>query len=149
MEIIKPRSKSILVSTWYRPSDSPANYFTEFENIVGSLDAENLKYFIMGELNVDFKQQNESPNNNTLNEIFVIYGQHHLNNEPTRVTEVTSTMIDLCITNSLMNVVNTGVLHLSINNHLLVYVVQRAYYIRTDPKIIEVRNMKILIVETS
>ena len=39
VEIIKPRSKSILVSTWYRPPASPANHFIEFERMVGSFDA--------------------------------------------------------------------------------------------------------------
>lgn len=109
MEIIKPRSKSILVSAWYRAPNSPGGYFTALEKIVGSLDAENLEYFILGDLNVDFKQPNELPNKNTLNKIFDIHGQHQLINEPTRVTEVTSSMIDLCITNSLTKVMNLGV----------------------------------------
>jgi hypothetical protein len=29
VEVKKPRSKSILVSTWYRPPDSPASHFAD------------------------------------------------------------------------------------------------------------------------
>ena len=56
VEIKKPRSKSILVSTWYRPPDLPTSYFAEFEQMInGSFDAENLEYFLLGDLNREFK----------------------------------------------------------------------------------------------
>ena len=57
MEIKKPRSKPILVSTWYRPPDSPVSHFTEFERMIGSFDAENLEYYLLGDLNFDLCQQ--------------------------------------------------------------------------------------------
>ncbi len=47
VEIKKPRSKSILVSTWYRPPDSPVSHFSEIEQMIGSMDAENLEYFLL------------------------------------------------------------------------------------------------------
>ena len=31
VEIKKPQSKSVLVSTWYKPPDSPISQFIEFE----------------------------------------------------------------------------------------------------------------------
>ena len=40
--------------------------------MVGSLDAENLEFFILGDLNVNLDQSIESSNKNTLNEIFDI-----------------------------------------------------------------------------
>jgi hypothetical protein len=57
LEIKKPRSKPILVSTWYRPPDSPVSHFTEFEQMIGSFDAGNLEYYLLGDLNVDLCQQ--------------------------------------------------------------------------------------------
>ena len=57
LEIKKPRSKPILVSTWYRPPDSPVSHFTEFERMIGSFDAENLEYYLLGDLNFDLCQQ--------------------------------------------------------------------------------------------
>ena len=142
MEIIKPRSKSILVSTWYRPPDFSAHFFVEFEKMVGSLDAKNLEFFSLGDLNVNLDQSMESSNKNTLNEIFDIYGLDQLIQEPTRVTESSSSLIDLCLTNSLTTVVDSGVIHLSISDHSLIYVVRKAHYVQTDAKIIEARTMR-------
>ena len=63
-------------------------------------------------------------------------------NEPTRITDKSSTLIDLCITNSPANVVNSGVLHLSISDHSLVYMVRKAQYKRNGSRIVEVRSLK-------
>ena len=63
--------------------------------MVGSLDAENLEFFILGDLNVNLDQSIESSNKNALNEIFNIYGLDQLIQEPTRVTESSSSLIDL------------------------------------------------------
>ena len=54
-EITKPQSTSILVSTWYRPP----RFFSMVLNLkkmAGSLDTENLEYFLLDDLNVNFKQ---------------------------------------------------------------------------------------------
>ena len=141
MEIIKPQSKSILVSTWYRPPDSPVSYFTEFEKMVGSFDTENLEYFLLGDLNVDFKQSVKSSYRDKLNEIFDIYGIHKLINEPTRITETSSSLIDLCLTNSASTVVDSGVLHLSISDHSLIYMVRKAHYVRSGTRLIKIRTL--------
>ena len=108
----------------------------------GSLDAENLEFFILGDLNVNLDQSIESSNKNTLNGIFDIYGLDQLIQEPTRVTESSSSLIDLCLTNSLTTVVDSGVIHLSISDHSLIYVVRKAHYVQTDAKIIEARTMR-------
>ena len=142
MEIIKPQSKSILVSTWYRPPDSPVSYFTEFEKMVGSFDTENLEYFLLGDLNVDFKQSVKSSYRDKLNEIFDIYGIHQLINKPTRITETSSCLIDLCLTNSASNVVDSGVLHLSISDHSLIYMVRKAHYVQSGIRTIRIRTLK-------
>ena len=97
VEITKPRSKSILVSTWYRPPDSPVSHFAEFETMIGALDAENLEYFFLGDIHIDFTSTANSSCKNTLTELFDIYGLHQLIEEPTRITEKSTTMIDLCL----------------------------------------------------
>ena len=142
VEIKKPRSKSILVSTWYRPPDSPTSHFSEFEKMIGLMDGENLEYFLLGDLNIDCLSTNNSPNRDKITEIFDIYGLAQMINEPTRITDKSSTLIDLCITNSPANVVNSGVLHLSISDHSLVYMVRKAQYKRNGSRIIEVRSLK-------
>ena len=74
VEIKKPRSKSILVSTWYRPPDSPVSYFSEIEQMIESMDADNLEYFLLGDLNIDLLSTATSPNRAKLFEIFEFMG---------------------------------------------------------------------------
>ena len=142
VEIKKPRSKSILVSTWYRPPDFPVRHFSEIEQMIGSMDAENLEYFLLGDLNVDFLPTAASSNRGKLAEIFDIYGLEQLINEPTRITAKSSTLIDLCITSAPTNVVTSGVMHLSISDHSLVYMIRKSHYVRDGVRHIEARTMK-------
>ena len=62
--------------------------------------------------------------------------------EPTRITTKSSALINICITSAPANVVNSGVMHLSINNHSLVYMIRKAHYVRDDVRHIETRTMK-------
>ncbi len=47
--------------------------FIEFEKMIGSFDAENLEYFLLGDLNVDLISTTASPIKNKLKEILDIY----------------------------------------------------------------------------
>ena len=46
---------------------------------------------------------------------FDIYDHSQLITEPTRITQVSKSLIDLCITNSPEKVSNFGVVHLGVN----------------------------------
>jgi hypothetical protein len=89
---------------------SSLSHFAEFETMIGALDAENLEYFFLGDINVDFTPTANSSCKNTITEPFDIYGLHQLIGEPTRITEKSTTMIDLCVTNSLSTTVDSGVI---------------------------------------
>ena len=129
MEIKKPRSKSILVSTWYQPPDSPVSHYAEFKQMIRSFDAENLEYFLLGDLNVDFMSMAESPGRNRLTEVFDIYGIEQMIHEATRITATSSNLIDLCLTNTTCHIVKSGVINLSISDHSLLYMIRKAHYI--------------------
>ena len=51
VEISKPRSTPFLVGTWYRPSSSPPNLFSEFENVIAKIDAEKKELYLLGDIN--------------------------------------------------------------------------------------------------
>ena len=59
-------------------------------------------------------------NSRLLSDITDLYGLHQLINEPTRVTDTTSTLIDLN-TNHPDKVVCSGVCHVSISDHSIVF----------------------------
>ncbi len=116
--------------------------FIEFEKMIGSFDAENLEYFLLGDLNVDLISTTASPIKNKLNEILDIYGIKQLINEPTRITSSSRTLIDLCLINTPSHVVDAGILSLSISDHSLIYAIRKAHYAQGVSKTVHIRSMK-------
>ena len=100
VEITRPRSKLFLVSTWYRPPQSSPDLFSTFERIFDNIDAENLELYLMGVLNCNLLSEVVNNNSSHLLNIIDIYGLTQLITESTRVTEYSSTLIDLWLTNS-------------------------------------------------
>jgi endonuclease/exonuclease/phosphatase family metal-dependent hydrolase len=112
-------SKPFLVATWYRPPNSAVEIFTHFELLIGKLDADNLEYYLMGDMNCNLASSPLDNNANLLISVADVYGMQQLITDPTRCTELTSTLIDLIFTNSPERVVCSGVLHVSISDHYL------------------------------
>ena len=100
VEITKPRSKPFLVSTWYRPPQSSPDLFSTFERIFDNIDAENLELYLMGVSNCNLLSEVVNNNSSHLLNIIDIYGLTQLITESTRVTQYSSTLIDLWLTNS-------------------------------------------------
>ena len=144
IEITKPRSKAFLVSTWYRPPNSPSELFNEFEKVIDKIDAENKELFLLGDLNCDFLSGSTTYSTSPLTNVFDIYGPlRQLIIEPTRVTPPSQTLLDLCITNACDKVINSGVLPLGISDHYLVYMTRKAHYDRTGPRTIDTAIQKL------
>ena len=142
VEISKPRSSAFLVGTWYRPPNSPPERFNEFEIVIDKIDAENKVLFILGDVNCNLLPEAFAYNSSYLTSIFDIYGLSQLITEPTRVTPTSKTLIDLCITNSPEKVTNSGVIHLGISDHSLVFMTRKVHYNRNCPRTIEMRQFK-------
>jgi hypothetical protein len=121
IEIRKPSSKPFIVSTWYRPPDLTNDKFSYFESFIGRLDSENVEYCLLGDLNCDLVASVLDHNSRSLTDIADLYGIHQLINEPTRVTESSSTIIDHIFTNAPDKVVFSGVSHVGISDHSLIY----------------------------
>ena len=69
-------------------------------------------------------------------EILDIYEIEQLINEPTRFTATSSALIYLCLTNMPTNTFKSGVLHLSISDHSLIYTIRKADNTPQGPTII-------------
>ena len=142
VEISKPRSTPFLVGTWYRPPNSPPNLFSEFEKVIAKIDAENKELYLLGDINCNLLPEANTYDSSHLTSIFDIFGLSQLITEPTRVTPVSKTLIDLCITNSPEKVTNSGVIHLGISDHSLVFLTRKTHYHRNGPRVIETRQFK-------
>ena len=120
IEICKPCCNPFLVVTWYRPPSSTVDKFDLFETLVGKLDAENAEYWLLGDLNCNLGAPILDHKSKILSGIADLYNLEQLIEEPTRITESTSTMIDLIFTNTPDNVACSGVSHVGISDHSLI-----------------------------
>ena len=116
--------------------------FDDFEEFILRIDMGNREFYMLGDINVNLIPDATSVNSSKLNTIFNIYGLNQLIEEPTRVTPNSSTLIDLCITNSPLKITNSGVVELAIIDHALVYMTRKVHYEHVRARIIETRNLK-------
>ena len=125
IEIRKPNSKPLLVARLYRPPFSPTDLFSSYEAFIGKLDSLDLEYYLLGDLNCNLASSTPDVNTRRLLEISDLYRLKQLINEPTRVAESASTLIDLIYTNYPDSVGCSGVSHIAISDHTLVYVYRK------------------------
>ena len=52
IEVKKPKSKPLLISTWYRPPSAKIELFEKFENFLKLIDNEDKDIIITGDLNL-------------------------------------------------------------------------------------------------
>ncbi|RUA05525.1 MAG: hypothetical protein DSY43_04445 [Gammaproteobacteria bacterium] len=143
IEITNPRSRPFLVSTWYRPPQSPLDLFSSFEELIDKIDAENKDFFLLGDLNCNLLPGIADNNSLHLRNIIDVYGLSQLITEPTRITQRSKTLIDLCLTNSPQMVSNSGVIHVGISDHSLIYLTRKMRYTRSGVhKTSEMRQLK-------
>ena len=146
VEINKPHSRPFLVSTWYRPPNSPPDLFDDFENLIGKIDGSNRELYLVGDMNTNLLPGVADSNSSKLINVCEIFGLSQLITEPTRVTALSQSLIDLCITNTPDKIVRSGVMPLGISrisDHSLVYLIRKTHF--TIPgciKIINTRSFK-------
>ena len=61
--------------------------FSHFETLLGVLDAENIEYYLMGDMNCDLSSIVLDDGSRLLMDIAALYNLSQLINEPTRTTD--------------------------------------------------------------
>ena len=125
IEIERPHSKPFLLSAWYRPPNSELNIINEYELFLFKCDSESKEMIIMGDLNCDFGKSPPDTYTNRIISLNNLYQMVNLINEPTRVTETLASTIDLILSNTPENIVSSGVSHVGISDHSLIYAVRK------------------------
>ena len=123
-QLLDPTPRPFFVSTWYRPPNSAQDVFRHFESLVDMLDSEQKDFYLLGDLNCNMLDESNNHNSSTLTNILDIYGLSQLISEPTRITPTSRTLIDLCITSSPEKIFSSGVIHLAISDHSLIFMTQ-------------------------
>ena len=144
LEIKKPKSKPVLISTWYCPPDSKSDIFDSFEKFIQEIDNEDKEMIIAGDFNCDMlSNDNNNPNIKKLKDVLDIYQlQQHIDN-PTRITTSTKTLIDLILTRiDDTGAIDSGVMDFGMRDHNLMYMCRKTGIPRRNPKLIETRQFK-------
>ena len=143
VEIHKPNSRPFIVSTIYRPPNSTVDIFGKIEYFISKFDCEHNEFYLLGDLNCNMLDTS-SHVTKKLNLLLESYQLYQMINQPTRVTQFTSSLLDICVTSNPEHVILTDVVPLGVSDHNLIYVVRK---INSNVKInshrcIEIRNYK-------
>ena len=156
IEVQKANSKPFLLSTWYKPPDEISNdILGVFELFLAKVDAEGKESIILGDVNCDVRASQIAPFTSNLGFLCDSYQYSQLINDFTRITETTKTLsdntkitkltrtlIDHAYTNDHYMITNSGVIHVGISDHSLIYVVRKFPSFKTDTKFKEFRSFK-------
>ena len=143
VEIKKLKSKPLLITTWYRPPNSSIELFSDFENFLELLEDENKEIVITGDLNCNLLEQNKNlPTFKLLDVVDVYQLQQHILS-PTRITNTTASLLDVILTYCGDDkILDTGVIHLGISDHSLVYLCRKLSIPKAPPKTVLIRHYK-------
>ena len=110
-------SQRLLIGCLYRPPDD-SSFFDKFDETLGKMQMTRKNLVIVGDLNADVSTANCTVTLNPMEKkLLAILNSHGCKNvisNPTRVTQLTKSTIDLAIVYNPPKVSNSGVLDLSI-----------------------------------
>ena len=141
VEITRPKAKPFLLNTWYRPPDMPVDVFTDYEILMQKMDHENKEIICIGDFNCDWLSPEKSETKK-LSELANMFQLEQFIKEPTRITCQTRTLIDLVFSNRPETILKSGVDHVGMSDHSLVYVHRKISIPRKQPKITNTRQFK-------
>ena len=143
IEVKKPKSKPLLISTWYRPPSAKIELFKKFENFLKLIDNEDKDIIITGDLNCNLIEHAQNYATSKLIDIIDIFQlQQHIQT-PTRITYNSSSLIDLILTHiDDDKILEAGVVDLGISDHSLVYKCRKISILKEPPKIVFSRQFK-------
>ena len=142
IKVYLKKSKPIVLSTWYRPPSSNVELFLHYDNFLTYVDGLGLDSVLIGDTNCDILPQSMSSTSKRYTEVNDLYAFVQINKtEPTRVTNVSATLVDHILTNSPGNVTTHGVLHNGLSDHSISYLIWNSC-ISPCPKLISFRSCK-------
>ena len=143
LEVLSLNKSRTLICSIYRPPDTGLDDFkTNIEGVMDKVSMERASVILTSDLNIDMKGKHLTTQAKGLNQLFNIYQLKQLIKEPTRMTERTSSLIDLVYASEEEKIVTSGVYNCAISDHSLVYLVRRSKKPRAGCKFIRYRCYK-------
>lgn len=142
IEVNIPKSKSILIGTYYRPPNQSLDFMESFKENMERAVCENKELLITGDFNCDMATTRPSSEAKKLKRLLRSFQLTQLIDRPTRVTDSSSTLLDLVVSSAPYNIVKRTVIPLSLSDHDLVVCVRKINTIKSAPKLVECRNYR-------
>ena len=141
IEVTKPNSRPFIVSSIYKPPSAPVEIFDSIERMIGLIDNEDKETYILGDLNCNLLDQTNLDNDaKHLLRVLEIYQLTLLITKPTRITQRSKSLLDVCIASCPEKIIHSDVFHVGRTDHSLVYAVRK---INSLPKCNRTREMQI------
>ena len=140
------RTKPIIIGSLYRPSRRQnvlgnmkdlQTYLTETQSKLGQGHNEIHPF---GDFNCDMLRVNGL--SSAIKEISNAISTSQLIEEPTRITDRPSTLIDLLISTAEDKITESGVIHAAISDHSMIYAIRKCRGARNPPRIINIWSYK-------
>ena len=118
VELNMRKMKNVIVSCIYRTPGANVRAFCEaLDNILSNIKSKKTMY-ICGDFNIDILKHNTHNYTRTFLDYMYSFGLHPLITKPSRITDITATLIGNIFTNELQFQVNSGLLITDISDHL-------------------------------
>ena len=137
IQVSKPKAKPFIVCTWYRPPGSTTELMNRFEDVLQKLDSYHMEVDIIGDLNCNVAATSPDCSTQKLLDICDSYQYSQLIDQPTRITQLKSSIIDLFLTNHPRNFSYSGVANIGISDHCLVYAIRKICIPKSNPKTVK------------
>ena len=137
---------ALIVGSIYRPP-SDSEFFQRFYITLEKVWLKHRNVIVIGDLNADFTKNRgevKSAMGKRLHNILQHFDYSVVNDQPTRITSETSTLINLVIASMPNTIKCTKTLELGISHHLLVYALVKNKIKRPPPKVVTARSYKML-----
>ena len=129
IEIIRRNTKSLFISSVYRPPDFEIKNFIEKYNNDISKIQKKAEIILLGDFNVDYNRRSTAKSR--LQTLARAFSLEQLITSPTRITESSESIIDLIFVNNIHRVVASGVIPLELSDHSLIFCVIKSGVAKT------------------
>ena len=120
IDICLKKTKPILICCLYRPPQQ-INFNATFEETLSSIPTQT-ELIILGDMNINLNDVNRNCNlKKDYLKILRCSGLKQIIDKPTRVTELTSTLIDHILVSNVNNISQCGVLPIGLSDHCAIY----------------------------
>ena len=125
----KLNQNSLLIGSFYRPPNSTVAYWELLEESLRKVNNTTSRFIILGDFNTDFLN---SPSQHML-DLLSQYNLSQLVNEPTRITETSSTCIDLIIMQNPNIIKSISVLPAVCSDHSVPHLTVKTQLLKSKP----------------